>query len=76
MKNFCGFLAINSLQENLLRQIFFCGSTLFAKINNIIIQMYRNAFLYTTAIVHKSYEMNSVIHFLKLQLELKELSRK
>jgi len=28
-----------------------------------------------TAIVHKPYEMNSVLHFLKLQLELKELSK-
>ena len=31
--------------------------------------------LQPTAIVHKPYEMNSVIHFLKLQLELKELSK-
>ena len=31
--------------------------------------------LQPTAIVHKPYEMNSVLHFLKLQLELKELSR-
>ena len=31
--------------------------------------------LQPTAIVHKPYEMNSVLHFLKLQLELKELSK-
>jgi CheY-like chemotaxis protein len=31
--------------------------------------------LQPTAIVHKPYEMNSVIHFLKLQLELKEFSK-
>ena len=31
--------------------------------------------LQPTAIVHKPYEMNSVIHFLKLQLELKEISK-
>ena len=31
--------------------------------------------LQPTAIVHKPYEMNSVIHFLNLQLELKEISK-
>jgi len=31
--------------------------------------------LQPTAIVHKPYEMNSIIHFLNLQLELKEISK-
>ncbi len=31
--------------------------------------------LQPTAMVHKPYEMNSIIHFLNLQLELKEISK-